>query len=154
MCFTAIFPYAVLTIFFVRAITLEGALTGILYMLKPQVRLSQVFRFQLFPDETLKKFPAKHPERPACLAGRGDANLLQFRPGVRRLDRLRLVQRPAERLSPGHAGGFADQLCHVALRRPGHLCHPGLPGDAKLRKVSQATKYLANQCYIILFVIF
>jgi len=36
--FTATFPYIVLTIFFGRGVSLEGAGAGIAHMFKPQVR--------------------------------------------------------------------------------------------------------------------
>jgi len=37
--FTATFPYIVLTIFFGRGVSLEGAGAGIAHMFKPQVKL-------------------------------------------------------------------------------------------------------------------
>lgn len=38
MWFTSLFPYIVLTIFFIRGITLEGASEGLAHMLKPDVK--------------------------------------------------------------------------------------------------------------------
>ena len=41
--FTALFPYIVLTIFFLRGVTLPGAFAGLAHMFQPKVRtLSQV----------------------------------------------------------------------------------------------------------------
>jgi solute carrier family 6 amino acid/orphan transporter-like 15/16/17/18/20 len=37
--FTAIFPYIVLTIFFIRGITLKGATAGLSHMFRPKVVL-------------------------------------------------------------------------------------------------------------------
>ena len=36
---TAVFPYIVLTIFFFRGVTLDGAGTGIEFLFKPDVRI-------------------------------------------------------------------------------------------------------------------
>ena len=38
MYFTALFPYIVLIIFFIRGVTLEGAGAGVEHMFKPDVR--------------------------------------------------------------------------------------------------------------------
>ena len=43
--FTATFPYIVLTIFFGRGVSLEGAGAGVAYMFKPQVSLGNFFIF-------------------------------------------------------------------------------------------------------------
>jgi solute carrier family 6 (neurotransmitter transporter, amino acid/orphan) member 15/16/17/18/20 len=36
--FTSLFPYVVLTIFFIRGITLKGATAGLIHMYTPKVR--------------------------------------------------------------------------------------------------------------------
>ena len=41
--FTAIFPYIVLTIFFIRGITLKGATAGLSHMFRPKVGLFRIF---------------------------------------------------------------------------------------------------------------
>lgn len=39
MYFTSLFPYVVLTIFFIRGVTLPGAGAGIMHMLEPKVEM-------------------------------------------------------------------------------------------------------------------
>ena len=40
--FTATFPYVVLTIFFIRGITLEGSMDGLKHMFTPKVKPSSI----------------------------------------------------------------------------------------------------------------
>ena len=46
--FTAIFPYIVLTIFFIRGITLKGAMAGLSHMFRPKVGLFRIFSNSYF----------------------------------------------------------------------------------------------------------
>ena len=44
--FTAIFPYVVLTIFFLRGVTLPGAFAGLHHMFQPKVKVdTRVIKF-------------------------------------------------------------------------------------------------------------
>lgn len=52
--FTSLFPYVVLTIFFIRGITLEGAGAGLMHMYTPKV--SKLFEPQVWLDAATQVF--------------------------------------------------------------------------------------------------
>ena len=111
--FTSMFPYLVLTIFFIRGITLKGASAGLAHMYTPKVINSLFFSFYLFsrtaPFPYLVIFYFLSTDRETIradgLARRSDAGFLQFRTSVRFLDRVRFLQHSGQQLCPGRDPG-------------------------------------------------
>ena len=53
MYFATLFPYLVLVIFFFRGVTLDGAVNGVVYMLKPNVSFRFLCLFKYNTDVIL-----------------------------------------------------------------------------------------------------
>lgn len=114
------FPYLVLTIFFIRGITLKGASAGLAHMYTPKVICAIISSIVRNAKATLL-LRVSHPRTIFLLAGcsrtdretvrtdglarRGDAGFLQFRASVWLLDRVRLVQHPRQQLRAGRDPG-------------------------------------------------
>lgn len=82
------FPYIVLTIFFIEGLTLKGAGAGLAHMLKPKVSPNKSTSIGTNYDPCVS---GAHVKRTQSVAGRGHSSLLLVRFGVRFADRLRFL---------------------------------------------------------------
>ena len=123
--FTALFPYFLLSILFIRGVTLEGAGQGLEYYLKPD--FSKLTESSVWIDAATQVDP--HFKRISPLFSISFLDFLFLRPWTGRDRGSRFLQQIPQQCLQRCSHRVQRQFLHIFLRRNCHLFLPRLHGQ-------------------------